>query len=100
MDIGGAVSLGMLQPQRRVRRTHFSRAPHPDWQCMTTSPAPYFSYLLRLWLAGDGDPPQWRASLENPRTGEQRGFADLQSLHAFLREQTENRVPPKKPKGL
>jgi len=30
----------------------------------------------------------WRASLEDPHSGERRGFADLESLFAFLKEQT------------
>jgi hypothetical protein len=46
----------------------------------------YLSYLLRLWLAGDGDQPQWRASLEDSRTGEQKGFDTLEELYLFLQE--------------
>ena len=46
----------------------------------------YQAYLLRLWLAGDDDAAVWRASLEDPRTGERRGFADVESLLAFLSE--------------
>jgi hypothetical protein len=55
---------------------------------MTPSPSPYFSYLLRLWLAGDDDHPQWRAVLIDPRTSEQHGFASLEALFAFLLEST------------
>jgi hypothetical protein len=43
---------------------------------------------LRLWQEIGEDSPVWRASLESPRTGERRGFADLASLVAFLEEQT------------
>ena len=46
----------------------------------------YQAYLLRLWLAGDDDAAVWRASLEDPRTGERRGFADVDGLLAFLSE--------------
>ena len=46
----------------------------------------YQAYLLRLWLAGDDDTAVWRASLEDPHTGERRGFADVSSLLAFLSE--------------
>jgi hypothetical protein len=46
--------------------------------------SPYFSYLLRLWLAGDGDQPQWRASLDDSLTGERVGFTSPQELFAFL----------------
>jgi hypothetical protein len=61
----------------------------------------YHSYLLRLWRessareAGDGpaaSPEQgaevWRASLESPQAGERQGFANLEDLFAFLRQQT------------
>jgi hypothetical protein len=47
-------------------------------------PSPYLSYLLRLWLAGDGDQPQWRASLDDSFNGERVGFASPQELFAFL----------------
>lgn len=45
-----------------------------------------FSFLLRVWLAGDGSQPQWRASLENIRTGERRGFTSLEALSEFLQQ--------------
>lgn len=58
----------------------------------------YVSYLLRLWRASEvGEPPGvlrktiWRASVESSRTGERRGFAALDELFAFLREQTGER---------
>ena len=48
----------------------------------------YRAYLLRLWQAADDDGhPVWRAALEDARTGERRGFADLARLCAFLEEQ-------------
>src|SRR5215212_2090463 len=38
----------------------------------------YRVFLLRLWQAdGDGAALIWRAALEDARTGERRGFADL-----------------------
>ena len=58
---------------------------------MTSSPPLYLSYLLRLWLAGDGGQPQWRVSLEDPRTGERRGFACLAELVAFLEKEIKDR---------
>jgi len=48
----------------------------------------YRSYLLRLWCADTVD-PCWRASLEDPQTGERVGFASLEQLFAFLMEQVE-----------
>ncbi len=47
----------------------------------------YFSYLLRLWRVNEAGTYVLRASLEDPITGERRGFADLESLFAFLEEQ-------------
>jgi hypothetical protein len=45
----------------------------------------YLSYLLRLWREG-GEKAEWRASLEDPHTGEQTGFASVEALFAFLRQ--------------
>ncbi|HEY4722617.1 MAG TPA: hypothetical protein VII92_12265 [Anaerolineae bacterium] len=44
----------------------------------------YHAYLLRLWQTGEDESAAWLASLEDPRTGERHGFADLNSLFAFL----------------
>ena len=44
----------------------------------------YLSYLLRLWRTGEHS--VWKASLEDPQTGELLGFADLALLFAFLRD--------------
>jgi hypothetical protein len=46
----------------------------------------YASYLLRLWRASTEE-EAWRASLEDPRTGVRTGFANLDDLFAFLRQQ-------------
>jgi hypothetical protein len=48
----------------------------------------YISYLLRLWQIESGGELIWRASLESALTGKQRGFASLDDLFEFLREQT------------
>jgi hypothetical protein len=37
-------------------------------------------------LTADDESAVWRASLEDPNSGERRGFADLSSLLAFLTE--------------
>ena len=45
----------------------------------------YLAYMLRLWKAGSrGGQPIWRASLENPHTGERLAFGDTDALFAFL----------------
>ena len=51
----------------------------------------YLAYMLRLWLAGSrGGRPVWRASLENPHTGELLTFGDAKALFAFLVERTNS----------
>lgn len=46
----------------------------------------YRSFLLRFWRVEEKR-PLWRVSLEEPATGERRGFADLGKLFAFLLEE-------------
>ena len=48
----------------------------------------YLSYLLRLWQTESGGEGIWRASLENPHTGERKGFASLKDLFTFLEQET------------
>ena len=55
----------------------------------------YRAYLLRVWQADDADGrPVWRAALEDARTGERRGFADLARLCAFLEQQAASWTAP------
>ena len=49
----------------------------------------YVAYLLRLWQVSSEGETVWRASLENARTGQRRGFTDLDDLCRFLRQQTD-----------
>jgi hypothetical protein len=49
--------------------------------------ASYHSYLLRLWATEEQGQLLWRASLENPHTGERLGFATLEHLFTFLQDQ-------------
>jgi hypothetical protein len=49
---------------------------------------PYCSYLLRLWLEPN-DPPEWRAMLESPSSGERHGFSNLKLLFDFLEKEME-----------
>ena len=48
----------------------------------------YQSYLLRLWLVEENGNRVWRASLEVTQSGEKHGFASLENMFAFLKEQT------------
>jgi hypothetical protein len=53
-------------------------------------PSPmYFAALLRLWQVRSEGRTVWRASLEDPHTHECTTFAGLDSLFAFLKEQTQ-----------
>ena len=58
------------------------------------TPLRYCAYLLRCWQEpGSGPGPLvWRFSLEDPHTGERRGFATWERLLAFL--QAELRDEP------
>jgi hypothetical protein len=56
--------------------------------------AGYLAYMLRLWQTRQetGISPvestvTWRASVENPHTGERRGFLSLEALFDYLSEQ-------------
>ncbi len=46
----------------------------------------YVAFLLRLWRE-DEDKAHWRASLQNPHSGEQLGFGSVDELFAFLQRQ-------------
>ena len=47
----------------------------------------YLAYMLRLWQVNTTGGPVWRASLEDPHTGNRSGFSDLASLFAFLEDE-------------
>jgi len=49
----------------------------------------YLAYLLRLWRVKGKGKTTWRASLQSPQTRERRGFASLDTLFDFLRQQTD-----------
>ena len=50
----------------------------------------YHAYLLRIWRDDDGGgakdaaPGPWRFSLEDPASGDRRGFRSLAEVTAFL----------------
>ncbi len=52
----------------------------------------YKSYLLRLWCS-EADGAAWRASLEDARSGARQGFATLDQLFSFLRDQAAGGTP-------
>jgi hypothetical protein len=61
---------------------------------MTDQLLDYMAFLLRLWRVDEDDGIQWRASLEEPSTGERLGFADIDRLCAFLEEQCSGAANP------
>ena len=50
-------------------------------------PRDYFAYLLRLWREKGGEAGRWRASLQDPHSGERLGFANLEALCSHLRRE-------------
>ena len=52
----------------------------------TAGAASYHSYMLRLWRTDRDLASSWRASLEDPRSGQRLGFASLEQLFAYLME--------------
>ncbi len=52
---------------------------------MTAERSRYLAFMLRFWQVDSDGAPVWRASLENPHTGERRGFASMEALFEFLR---------------
>jgi hypothetical protein len=59
---------------------------------MGKQPVGYLSYLLRLWRTGETRP--WKASLEDPQTGQRLGFKSLDALFKFLCEETASNCDP------
>lgn len=57
----------------------------------------YLSYLIRLWRVREKRGWRWRGSLESPGSSERQAFADLESLIAYLREQTAHSGPETEP---
>lgn len=60
--------------------------------------AGYLSYLLRLWRVDEAQ-AGWRASLHDPRTGERLGFASLDDLVVYLRQETDVEPGPQEGNG-
>ena len=48
----------------------------------------YLSFLLRVWPVNTDINAVWRASLEDPHTGERHAFATMEDLFTFLGAET------------
>jgi hypothetical protein len=77
------VHAGALGWNHRSGRQVFARE-----RTMAKKKRSYIAYLLRLWRERSAGVYIWRASLEDPHTGRRQGFADLDRLLNFLKEQT------------
>lgn len=55
-------------------------------QKMNKRSTEYHAFLLRLWRGGKSN--SWRATLQNPHTGERLIFPSLDMLLTFLEEET------------
>ena len=64
---------------------------------MSDEPDGYQAYMLRLWRARCKGQWQWRASIENPHTGERQVFASLEQFFAFLCERCDSQTPDTPP---
>ncbi len=54
----------------------------------------YVAYLLRLWREKGGESSRWRASLQDPHSGERVGFASIEELFLYLRRETGDLPEP------
>jgi len=59
---------------------------------MRASDQDYISCLVRLWRVREGEKDVWRASLQDPQSGERISFVTVEALFAFLRDQIKE--PP------
>ena len=55
---------------------------------MSETSQEYRAYLVRIWPVKDRQGLIWRAYLTNAHTSESRGFANLEELFEYLRQQT------------
>jgi hypothetical protein len=53
----------------------------------------YAAYVLRLWQVETENGAVWRASLDDPHSGEYKGFADLNACYQFLRDKINSFSP-------
>jgi len=69
---------------------------------MHTKPPSYRIYLLTVWQETTRGPPPlvtWRFRLEDPRSGQQRAFADATTLMRALQLLTVEQSIDAQPKG-
>jgi len=67
---------------------------------MSDEPEGYQTYLLRLWSVQIQGKRQWRASVENPHTGERQLFSSLEQCFAYLQERCGSQMGNKPEAGV
>lgn len=65
----------------------------PDQKNSELDDNKYRAFLLRLWQVDVEETHAWRFSLEDPVTGERKGFAHIAKLMSFLMEEIDNDEP-------
>jgi hypothetical protein len=51
----------------------------------------YRAFLIRLWRE---DENSWRGTVEDPHSGQQKAFAEVDLLLAYIRNQVQPEPPP------
>lgn len=62
-----------------------------DYHDEKDQPNDYLSYLLRLWLANDGENLAWRISLESTGTRKRKGFSSIKELVVYLEKKMDQK---------
>lgn len=87
----------MSKTDRDLHHYNISQTPNSTrGEIMSNSEPDYVAFILRLYRVRGQPEAQptstgsgWRVSLENPRTHERQGFASLEGLFDFLREEVD-----------
>ena len=83
---------GRREDQWHFVATHVNVSPTTIMMNSSSEHLCYRAYILRLWQerpVSPAHPAVWRFSVEDPRTGQRRGFGSLEGLVAYLRTQME-----------
>jgi len=59
-------------------------------------PMQYQAYLLRIWPVKRTEGVIWHAHITNAHTSESRGFANLDEMFDYLRQQASQELEPHK----
>lgn len=76
-------------PPVSAPRNFLTRSPHP---LKVPEQRAYRAYLLRLWLVAG---QHWRASLDDPHTGQRLVFASVRQLLQYLERLIDDAPAPR-----